>query len=87
MLLNTQHGMDCTVEVCKPCYPDDDKLIFKGAAGDCLRRMLEYELPYDGESYFSFTTNQDNYVGYNFDEIAILLGFSADVLRDMLGEP
>lgn len=86
LLLNTQHGMDCTVEVCKPGYPDDDELIFKGVAGDCLRHVVDYELPMDGDSYFSFTTNQDNYCGYNFDEIAWKIGFDPDKLREMLGE-
>ena len=86
LLLNTQHGMDCTVEVCKPGYPDDDKLVFRGAAGDCLRHIMVYELPLDGESYFSFTTNQDNYCGYDFGDIAWKIGFDPDKLREMLGE-
>lgn len=85
LLLNTQHGLDCTVEVCKAGYPDDDELIFKGAAGDCLRFIFDYELPADGDSYFSFTTDMENYVGYNFDDIALRLGFVPQELSDMLG--
>lgn len=85
LMLNTVHGLDCTVEICKAGYPDDDELIFKGAAGDCLRFIFDYELPADGESYFSFTTDQDNYFGYNFDDIAFRLGFVPETLSDMLG--
>ena len=86
LLLNTQHGLDCTVEVCKPGHPDDDKLVFKGPAGDCFRFLMEYELPMDGGSYFSFTTNQDNYCGYNFEEISWKLGFDPERLSQILGQ-
>lgn len=84
LMLNTKHGSDCTVEVCRAGYPDDDELIFKGAAGDGLRYILEYELPMTGDAYFSLTTNQDNYCGYNFDEIAYRMGFVPDRLREIV---
>lgn len=84
LLLNTQHGLDCTVEVCKAGYPDDDELIYRGPAGDCLRYIMEYELPMDGESYFSFTTNQDNYCGYDFEEIVYRMGLDPYELENLL---
>ena len=84
LMLNTQHGMDCTVEVCKPGYPDDDELIYKGSVGDCLRYIMEYELPMDGGSYFSFTTNQGNYCGYSFAEVSWQMGFQPAGLREAL---
>ena len=85
LLLNIQHGLDCTVEICKPGYPDNDELIYKGPAGDCLRYIMEYELPCDGESYFSFTTIRDNYCGYNFEEIIYRMGLDPYELESTLG--
>lgn len=85
MLLDGQHGHDCTVEVCFPGYPDEDALVFQGPAGECLRFIMDYELPLTGDAYLSFTTNQDNYCGYNFEEIAYRMGLNPEHLEEMLG--
>ena len=84
MLLNTQHGKDCTLEVCIAGEPDKDRLIFSGSVSDCLRKIMTHELGFGGDEYFSLTTRQDNYCGNDFEEIAWRMGYNPDDLREIL---
>ena len=85
MLLDTQHGKNCTLEVCVAGEPDADELIFTGSVSDCLRKSMTHELAMTGDQYFSLTTRQDNYCGLNFEELAFRMGHNPEALQDLLG--
>lgn len=87
LLFNTQHGLDCSLEVCVAGKPDEDKLICSGPAGDCLRKLMLHELSMTGDEYFSFTTKQNNYCGNDFEEISWRMGYNPQDLRSMLLPP
>ena len=84
LLLNTQHGKDCNLEVCITGEPDKDLLIFTGTVSDCLRKTMTHELAMTGDEYFSLYTRQGNYCGISFEEVAYRMGHNPDTLRKIL---
>ena len=85
MLLNTQHGLDCTLEVCTAGEPDNDKVILKGTCGDCLRKIASHELAFTGDEYFCLYTNQGSYDGIDLETICYRMGYSPEDIFEMLG--
>ena len=84
LLFEPVHGKDCTLEVCIAGEPDADELIFKGTVSDCLRKSMDYTLPWTGDAYFSLTTNCDNYCGIDFEGLCWQMGHNPEDICKML---
>lgn len=83
--LDILYGPLCEVVWYIPGRTDEDRTVFQGLASDCLRYIDENGLPLDGDGKYCLVTNQGEFNGYNFSDIAWKMGYQPIQLEAIVG--